>query len=140
MKKLVLSIGLGPDLGFGAGAGALAANRADETARALAIREGDNASAASRWLLFVDEPLAPETSTDQSAVTNLLAANRRLRFIDASLYSETSAVESAVVASPGAHGEQERADMAQPYTADNSAVPSAFAAIRRLLLIYESMY
>ena len=117
MKKLVLSIGLGSYLVFGA-AGALAASRADETAGAVAIREGDNASAASRWLLFVDEPLAPETSIDQSAVTNLLAAIRRLRFIDASLYSETSAVESAVVASPGAHGEQERADMAQPYTAE----------------------
>jgi len=117
MKKLVLSIGLGSYLVFGAAAGALAANRADETAGAVAIREGDNASAASRWLLFVDEPLAPETSIDQSAVTDALAAIRRLRFIDASLYSETSAVESAVVASPGAHGEQERADMAQSYTA-----------------------
>ena len=115
MKKLVLSIGLGSYLVFGAAAGALAANRADETAGAVAIREGDNASAASRWL--VDEPLSPETSIDQSAVTSALAAIRRLRFIDASLYSETPAVESAVVASPGAHGEQERADMAQPYTA-----------------------
>src|SRR5205807_888793 len=62
--------------------------------------------------------MAQPYTADQSAVTSALAAIRRLRFIDASLYSETSAVESAVVASPGAHGEHERAHMAQPDTAE----------------------
>lgn len=91
MKKLVLAIGLGAYVVFSASANSLAANRTDIASGVAAIRDSRIA-----W-----------------AVTG---TNARLLFLNEALYPETTVT---VTASRGAHGNQERVDMAQPST--NSA-------------------
>jgi hypothetical protein len=87
MKKLALAISLGAYVVFGASSGALAAYRVENTAGVAASRD----SRVATW---------SETAT-----------NARLLFLNESLYPQVSATVSI-----GAHGNQERADMAQPYT------------------------
>jgi hypothetical protein len=89
MKKLALAIGLGAYVVFGASSGSLAAYRVDNTAGVAASRE-------SR--------IAPWSET---------ATNARLLFLNEAFYPEVS---GAVTVSIGAHGNQERADMAQANT------------------------
>ena len=88
MKKLGLAIGLGAYIVFGASAGSLAAYRVDNTAGVVANRE--------------------------SRIWSETATNARLLFLNEALYPETVA---AGATSPGAHGNQERADMVQSNTA-----------------------
>ena len=88
MKRLALAIGLGAYVVFGASSGALAAYRVDNTAGVAAIRDSRIA-----W---------SETAT-----------NARLLFLNEALYPDTTATADAAIAS---HGNQERADMAQPAT------------------------
>lgn len=88
MKKLALAIGLGAYIVFSASANSLAALRSDTSSGVAAIRD----SRIAWWI----------TGT-----------NARLLFVNEALYPETG---SATPSSPGAHGEQERADMAQAGT------------------------
>jgi hypothetical protein len=84
MKKLALAIGLGAYIVFGASGGSLAAYRVDNTAGVALNR-------ASRiW---------SETGT-----------NARLLFLNEALYPDTTVTAGA---SLSAHGDKERADMAQ---------------------------
>jgi len=92
MKKLALAIGLGAYIVFGAGSGSLAAYRSDNTAGVAAI--GNNSPAAG-----------------------VIGTSARLLSLNLALYPESTASDSAVTVSAAAHGDQERADMAQPYTA-----------------------
>ena len=86
MKKLALAIGLFAYAVFGASSGTLAASRIDNAAGVAANRE----SRVAPW---------SETAT-----------NARLLFLNEALYPGASA---AVATSIGAHGNQERADMAR---------------------------
>jgi hypothetical protein len=88
MKKLALAIGLGVYVLFGASRAALAADVA-----------GGRLTFASR---------------DQSPATAVIGTNSRLLFVNVALYPDTT--DSIITASASAHGEQERADMSQPYT------------------------
>jgi hypothetical protein len=88
VKKLALAIGLGAYVVFSASANSLAANRIDTASGVAAIRDSRIA-----W-----------------AVTG---TNARLLFLNEALYPETTVT---VTPSRGAHGNQERADMAQPYS------------------------
>jgi hypothetical protein len=90
VKKLALAIGFAAYAVFGASSGSLAAYRVDNTAVVAANRDSRIA-----W---------SETAT-----------NARLLFLNQALYPETTVTAGA--ASPGAHGIQERADMAQTKTA-----------------------
>src|SRR6059058_5932740 len=88
MKKLALAIGLGAYIAFSESASSLAALRADTAAGIAANR---------------DSRLASVTGT-----------NARLLFLNEALYPDTNATVATVTSSRGAHGNQERADMAQP--------------------------
>jgi hypothetical protein len=87
MKKLALAIGLGAYVVFSASANSLAALRTDTASGVAAIR-------------------------DSRIAWSITGTNARLLFLNEALYPETTA---AAPSSPGAHGDQERADMAQPY-------------------------
>jgi hypothetical protein len=89
MKKLALAIGFASYIVFGASSGSLAAYRVDDTAGSAANRDSGIA-----W---------SQTGT-----------NARLLIVNEALYPETTVASGAT--SPGAHGEQERADMARPDT------------------------
>src|SRR2546425_12720040 len=89
MKKLALAIGFASYIVFGASSGSLAAYRVDDTAGVAVNRDS-----RIGW---------GETGT-----------NARLLFLNEALYPETTGASGAT--SPGAHGEQERADMARPDT------------------------
>jgi hypothetical protein len=91
MKKLALAIGLGAYIVFGAGSGSLAAYRADNTAGVAAI--GNTSPAAA-----------------------VIGTGVRLLSLNLALYPDTAS-DSAVTVSAAAHGDQERADMAQASTA-----------------------
>jgi hypothetical protein len=91
MKKLALAIGLGAYVVFGASSGSLAAYRVDNTAGVAAARDSRIA-----W---------SETGT-----------NARLLFVNQAFYPDTTV--SAGATSPGAHGNQERADMTRSNTTD----------------------
>jgi hypothetical protein len=93
MKKLALAIGLAAYVVFGASSGSLAAYRVDNGAGVASNR---------------DSRIWSETAT-----------NARLLFLNEAFYPETAVTAGA--ASPAAHGIQERADMAQPYTASTDA-------------------
>lgn len=88
MKKLALAIGLGAFIVFGASSGSLAAYRGDNTAGVAANR-------------------------DSRIAWSVTATNARLLFLNEALYPDTT---GAVRAAIGSHGNQERADMAQPNT------------------------
>ena len=88
IKKLALGIGLAAYVVFGASSGSLAANRIDNGAGVATSRDSRNWS---------------ETAT-----------NARLLFLNEALYPDTNATVVTVTSSRGAHGNQERADMAQP--------------------------
>ena len=90
MKKLALAIGLGAYIAFGASAGSLAALRSDNGAGTAANR-------------------------DSRIAWSVTGTNARLLFLNEALYPDTSTA-TAVTSSRGAHGNQERADMAQPST------------------------
>jgi hypothetical protein len=92
MKKLALGIGLGAFIVFGASGGTLAALRSDSNGAGIAA----NRDSRIPW--------------------SVTGTNARLLFLNEQLYPETSDSTSSVASSPGAHGEQERADMAQPGT------------------------
>ena len=89
MKKLALAISLGAYIVFGASAGSLAAYRVDNTAGVAANRE--------------------------TRIWSETATNARLLFLNEAFYPETTVAAGAT--SPGAHGNQERADMVQSNTA-----------------------
>jgi hypothetical protein len=89
MKKLALAIGFAAYVVFGASSGSLAAYRVENGAGAATNR---------------DSRIWSETAT-----------NPRLLFLNEAFYPETTG--SSAVTSPGAHGNQERADMAQSNTA-----------------------
>ncbi|HYV22762.1 MAG TPA: hypothetical protein VEN31_08920 [Candidatus Bathyarchaeia archaeon] len=91
MKKLALAIGLGAYIAFGASAGSLAALRSDNGAGTAANR-------------------------DSRIAWSVTGTNARLLFLNEALYPDTSTTATTVTSSPGAHGNQERADMAQPST------------------------
>ncbi len=88
MKKLALAISLGAYIAFSASASALAALRIDNSAGVASIR-------------------------DSRVAWSVTGTNARLLFLNEALYPETTIV---VTSSLSAHGDQERADMAQPYT------------------------
>ena len=83
VKKLALAIGFAAYVVFGASSGTLAASKIDNTAGVATSR---------------DIRIWSETGT-----------NARLLFVNEALYPETAL---ATASSPGAHGNQERADMA----------------------------
>jgi len=89
MKKLALAIGLGAYIVFSASASSLAALRADTAAGIAANR-------------------------DSRLAWSVTGTNARLLFLNEALYPDTSATVAAVTSSRGAHGNQERTDMAQP--------------------------
>ena len=91
MKKLALAIGLGACVGFSASANSLAASRIDTASGVVAIR-------------------------DSRIAWSVTGTSARLLFLNEALYPDTTGT-AAVTASPGAHGNQERADMARPYAA-----------------------
>jgi len=95
MKKLALAIGFAAYIAFGASSGSLAAYRIENTAGAAANRDSRIA-----W---------SETGT-----------NARLLFLNEALCPETTGASEA--ASPGAHGDQERADMARPDTSSTDTL------------------
>lgn len=109
MKKLALAIGFVAYVVFGASS-ALAAFRVDYGAGVATNRESRvwSETGTNARLLFLNEALYPETTVKSETATNA-----RLLAINEALYPETTApAYSAVVA----HGEQERADMAQADT------------------------
>jgi hypothetical protein len=93
MKKLALAIGFAAYVVFGASSGSLAAYRVDNGAGVASNRD--------------------------SRIWSATATNARLLFLNEAFYPET--VVTGGAASPAAHGIQERADMAQPYTASTDA-------------------
>ncbi len=88
MKKLALAIGFGAFIVFGASSGSLAAYRGDNTAGVAA-----NRGSRVPW--------------------SVTATNARLLFLNEALYPDTTVTVGAAITS---HGNQERADMAQPDT------------------------
>jgi len=107
MKKLALAISLGAYIAFSASASALAALRIDNAAGVASIR-------------------------DSRVAWSVTGTNARLLFLNEALYPETT---SAVTSSLSAHGDQERADMAQPYTTSSVTGTNA-----RLLFVNEALY
>jgi len=89
MKELALAIGLGAFVVFSASANSLAASHIDTASGVVAIR-------------------------DSRIAWSVTGTSARLLFLNEALYPETTGT-AAVTASPGAHGDQERSDMAQPY-------------------------
>jgi hypothetical protein len=109
MKKLALAIPFAASIVFGASSGSLAASKIDNGAGVATIR---------------DSRVSPWTET---------ATNARLLFLNEALYPETTTAGYSVVV---AHGEQERADTAQPSTPRNSET----ATSARLLMTNEALY
>ena len=89
MRKLALAIGLSVYVLFGASRVSLAADVA-----------GGRISSASR---------------DSRPAAAVVVTNSRLLFVNQALYPDTIITETTITASAAAHGDQERADMAQLY-------------------------
>jgi hypothetical protein len=90
VKKLALAIGLGAYIVFSASASSLAALRADNAAGVAAARD--------------------------SRLWSATGTNARLLFLNEVLYPDSSTIVSVGTSSRSAHGDQERADMAQRST------------------------
>ena len=93
MKKLALAIGFAAYVVFGAASGSLAANKIDNGAGVATNRD--------------------------SRIWSDTATNPRLLFVNEAFYPESTGTAS--VTSIGAHGNQERADLAQSNTASTDS-------------------